>query len=72
MAVAQSPERGIGEIYFSKKISIILENVPWAIGIWFLQQFQENFARKQNLFLEIQKEMKTKKAPKNILFVKLP
>ena len=28
MAVAQNPEKDFGETYFSKKISIILENVP--------------------------------------------
>ena len=28
MTVAQNPENDVGEIYFSRKISIVLENVP--------------------------------------------
>ena len=70
MAVVQSLKIGFLKNYYSKKISIILEKVPWASWIWTLQHCQANFAGKQKSFHEIRKAMKKWKCFEKILFEK--
>ena len=66
MAIAPSPKRGIGEIYFLKRSALSSKMSPWASGMAFSLKCEGNFGAKHNLFLEVQKEKKTKSAPEII------
>ena len=67
MAVAQNPKIGIGENYFSKKESIIFENIP--LGKWngIFTILPRNFHRKAKFVSRGPKRNQNKKCSKNSL-----